>query len=355
MKFKKCFLHIGSEKTGTTSLQEFLKINSEALAEQSYFIPKSMGPNEHIDLVCLFANSNKTFSRRRRLGLKNASQIDNHRQELSIKINEEMSKAANPSDILIISSERLFTVISDYDEITSLKNFLLKFCEQIEIIAYIRPQHEFALSIYSTALKNGSKEISCFPPIKEGTQRGRSYNYYKVLSFWQSHFRDSNLSVRKFQKKSLVDGDTIKDFSKLTGIQLTGLVIPKNHNVTLNAQAQMFLQHFNKYIPAANSKSSSIQRGNVNKILTNNFSGPGQIPDKAKAVEFYEQFKSSNESVRKEWFASDAHLFDITFNKYPETSQIVSLPIDKCFELFAKIYMVNTNKIAKLSKQVTEN
>ena len=37
--FKKCILHIGTEKTGTTAIQEYLKSNRDALAKQGFYHP----------------------------------------------------------------------------------------------------------------------------------------------------------------------------------------------------------------------------------------------------------------------------------------------------------------------------
>ena len=40
-------LHIGTEKTGTTSIQEFLGINRAALAEQGLHVPEFLGARTH--------------------------------------------------------------------------------------------------------------------------------------------------------------------------------------------------------------------------------------------------------------------------------------------------------------------
>lgn len=343
MKFKKCILHIGSEKTGTTSLQEFLKLNRDKLHEQGYYIPKTMGPSEHIDFVCLFADSKKKFSRRRRLGLQTPQQTDEHKKELALRISAEMSEAADSEKTLIISTERLFTMISNESEILQLKNFLLKFSEQVEVVAYIRAQHEFALSIYSTALKRGRYQPTCLPKIVEGTISERSYNYFKVLSFWKKHFSEAKLTVKKHQKQSLVDGDTISDFSELVGIDHKPLIIPNNHNVSLSATAQSFLRHFNKYIPTVDSKNSAKHRSNVNKILTDHCQGPSLLPSKNEAIKFYKKFEESNEKLRTEWFPDDENLFDVSFDKYSDQADEVELSLDQCFEIFSKIYIVNTD------------
>lgn len=351
-KFKKCYLHIGSEKTGTTSLQEFLKTNREKLLELGFFIPQAMGRSEHVDLVCLFANSTKRFSRRTRLGLRTEASVEQHKSVLYTKIEAELRKNADSSRSLVISTERLFTMISEKEEINALKEFLLKLCDTVEIIAYIRPQHEFALSIYSTALKGGSIQSSCYPKIDDKSQRSRAYYYDQVLNFWKKHFHESVITVRKFQRKELIDGDTIQDFAKILDIDTATLTPPRNHNISLSAKAQTFLKYFNQYIPKYNSPKTSQIRGNINKILENNFPGSSKLPSRAEARAFYDQFSQSNENTRTNWFPLHSTLFDVSFEKYPESAEEENLSLDECFQIFAKIYQVNTVKINKLQNKI---
>ena len=53
-KFKKVFLHIGLEKTGTTSIQRALDIHREKLAELGYFYPKATAVGKNVLLAAMF-------------------------------------------------------------------------------------------------------------------------------------------------------------------------------------------------------------------------------------------------------------------------------------------------------------
>lgn len=46
----KCFLHIGTEKTATTTIQSFLSLNRKRLREYGYFYPESIGFLNHSSL-----------------------------------------------------------------------------------------------------------------------------------------------------------------------------------------------------------------------------------------------------------------------------------------------------------------
>lgn len=41
------YVHIGTEKTGTTSIQEFLYINKSIIQKQNYFFAQSIGIKNH--------------------------------------------------------------------------------------------------------------------------------------------------------------------------------------------------------------------------------------------------------------------------------------------------------------------
>ena len=65
----KCILHIGTEKTGTTSLQAFLNLNREILAEQGYLFTKSTGlqNNRSLPVAAYNADRRDDFTRLHRI------------------------------------------------------------------------------------------------------------------------------------------------------------------------------------------------------------------------------------------------------------------------------------------------
>ncbi|MEL4896014.1 hypothetical protein [Crocosphaera sp. Alani8] len=53
----RAFLHIGTEKTGTTTIQNFLVKNREKLLSRSYLYPSFSGRSNHSSLVVLATKS----------------------------------------------------------------------------------------------------------------------------------------------------------------------------------------------------------------------------------------------------------------------------------------------------------
>ena len=63
-------LHIGTEKTGTTSIQEFLAINRAALAEQGLHVPEFLGARSHRWAAYMAENADRVDGFSRQIGLE---------------------------------------------------------------------------------------------------------------------------------------------------------------------------------------------------------------------------------------------------------------------------------------------
>lgn len=335
--FDKCILHIGTEKTGTTSIQAFLLENRDALLEQGYYVPQSMGPREHVGLVHLFAKSHKPFSTRTTLGLHTVSKVEAHQKTLNQKVRAEMKAEARTGRTLVISAERFFTVMTDESELQSLKAFLYEFCRELDIVSYVRPQHEFAISIFSTNLKNGSCQKKVYQDLTKHKGMARKCDYAGVLSFWEKKFPKAEFKVRKFVRSELVDGDVVADFSHLAGINTQGLAIPKRRNESLSWKAQLFVLKLNEQMINTPQKLRSKNRAQTYKALEKYYSGNGVFPSQAASRNFFEQFSESNERLRHRFFPNSKTLFDVSFEKYPEEEVNYSFKMSDAFEIFSKI------------------
>ena len=55
----KCFLHIGTEKTATTTLQNFLHLNRDKFAKYGFLLPKNAGYPNNYKLPILAYNNHR--------------------------------------------------------------------------------------------------------------------------------------------------------------------------------------------------------------------------------------------------------------------------------------------------------
>ena len=84
----RCILHIGTEKTGSTSLQTALSVNREHLSERGIFYSKAAGTLNSRALAAAFCQySSDDYLAR--LGLEDTTQHTFWRERLLDKIREE--------------------------------------------------------------------------------------------------------------------------------------------------------------------------------------------------------------------------------------------------------------------------
>lgn len=133
---RKCYLHIGTHKTGTTSVQSFLYQNRNVLKEKSIFYPAII-ENEtdagHHSIAATIAKNNNYDS------LKKEPQIENLLQQI---------KSSN-YETTILSSE-IFSTISP----SLVKKVFAEF--DCKVICFLRRQDEFIESMYRELIKNSN-------------------------------------------------------------------------------------------------------------------------------------------------------------------------------------------------------
>ena len=104
-------LHIGVEKTGTSTIQEFLHLNRKLLAKNGFWFPKSIGMRNHRTLAscCLIDKRSDAFLRMNRLS--EPGQRKKWKQKLIQDFETELSGLSPEIKHVIISSEHLSSLI----------------------------------------------------------------------------------------------------------------------------------------------------------------------------------------------------------------------------------------------------
>src|SRR5579885_2828596 len=170
-RFQRCDLHVGTEKTGSTSLQRFFGLNREALLHKGIFIPQSLSPNaasgdlNHVFLttVSFEGDRSRTNDLQQAVGLSSLAQIREHRQQIAQAMTQEMSALPDTVARLVLSNEHIHSRLQHIGDLTNLRIFLQQFCHEIRVIVYLRPQHEMAMSAATTALRAGATELRLIP------------------------------------------------------------------------------------------------------------------------------------------------------------------------------------------------
>lgn len=207
-----CILHIGTDKTGSTSLQYTLATQRKTLLGQKVLYPITSAVYSkylvrHAGIRLAFSELKPEQSGIQRvLGLTDEKKINSYQQKFIDEFDQEL--ADNPSiKRVILSDEDLFRS-SDLIMIQGLKNFLEQRFEKIHVISYVRDALPYVLSDYSQQIKMG-KYRSLDQHLDIFFQRG---GLSKRLILWQTVFGSDRVNFIPYHRHSLFNGEVVADF-----------------------------------------------------------------------------------------------------------------------------------------------
>ena len=160
-----CVIHIGTEKTGTTSIQRTLDENAKLLLQEGIFWPPVLQKGQDPRIACYAMNDETIDLRKRRRKLITPEAISKFRTDLESRLTRE-AKAAPDARTMLIVNEHL-SRLSQRSELERLQTFLGGFSSQIRIVLYLRRQDRMMRSMYSQVIKVGGTRENVFPLIEQ--------------------------------------------------------------------------------------------------------------------------------------------------------------------------------------------
>lgn len=353
------FLHIGAEKTGTSSLQQFFRLNREKLKTASFLYSETAGVESHTALAAAAQSDHKVDDLRILRGIGTPAQAREFRDSFTQQLAEEAQNAGCARSVL--SSEHLSSRLTSAVEVETLAKMLRGIADSITVIVYLRRQDEFLCSTYSTDVKSGFTGPMRVPG--EGLRQER-YDYYALLERWASVFGKENIVCRLYEKSRLTRGDVVDDFADLIGLSLAAdYVRPPPINESLDVTALEFLRLFNATVPRIANGALNPARGNIVQALTKVSTGPRPTLSDALLRDFMRYFERSNRRVALEYFGAVAKAGDPLFGEEGGSdrakAQMQPLTAEQAVALAARLwerkqeYIIRqAEKIAHLEKRV---
>jgi hypothetical protein len=347
LRIPRTILHIGGEKTGTTTLQRYLFQNREELAKRGVFTPMSLLPPHEMRILnhLLLTTSSLDFANTHdslRVGLSLLTEEDNlrHRAEVIRALVTEVQTSRSGASSMIVSNEHAFSRLRTHSEIFDLRDLLLQVTDDIKIIVYIRAQHELALSLYSTALRNGWHKFSPFDLVDDVGEADSFvdrlfFDFRKLLEPWIDVFGLDSIEIRLFEREELFDGDIIQDFFRSQNINNSGFEpVEGIENRSLSLLASKFLLSTNPALRHLGAAAAMAHREEIERLLdlVDPTSRPLK-PSRSTAKAFFDSFAESNEYLRRGWFPHRASLFDVDWGKFPEVGDETGLNAEELFKL----------------------
>lgn len=320
-RFKHCILHIGTEKTGTSTLQNFLTFNRKKILKDGIFFPEHFNEGEGSQWEYVAASIGNPWTQDvgKAFGITDQKSHSHFLNSFTKDLERQFSKNTN-AQTLLISSEHFHSRLSTKNMVQKLKDFLDPWVENFEIIVYFRRQDELARSHFSTRIKSGYQGNDPILP-----QIGKLHSYYQydaLIDRWAQVFGKQALTVGLYPKIMASEGTILYDFCRKSNIRLFGKKMPDHVNHSVNAAGLRFIQTMNAFLEDRPKPQNAKLRSEIIGLVTELFSGPMYVIDKKIAMALVKPFEEGNEIIRQQFFPDQpSPLFSNNYDQYPETAE----------------------------------
>jgi hypothetical protein len=277
---KHCLIHFGFPKTGTTSIQRFLR---HELSDSDFCYPNftangGLGDDCHNRAVNLaFRSDPKKFhlQAKERTPLEVIHRLGNRFRE---QIRREVQSSS--AQTLILSAEELcwFTT----DDLARMIHFLGDLGLAPSAFAYIRRFKGYQESHFQQGLREPGA-LNMAAPRQPGSFRA---HYRRPLSYFDSLLGNSNVTIAMFEPQKFKDGCVVRDFCGKVGIK-TASVPRRFLNESLSFEALKLLYAYRLHGPGYGEGRDAVES---NRLLV------GKLAKlKSSRLVFHSSLLTSNE------------------------------------------------------------
>ena len=233
-RVRRLLLHIGTEKTGTTSAQRWATEHRDLLAARGLLYPTAVmrGAQTAHHLIPVVVHpyrpNNPTYNN---LGVVTEADWRALSDSYWDTLREEVETADCPT--VLLSSELMSSRFIQPGRIADLKACLEGLFEDIEVILHLRPQIDVATSLCSTAARVGRKvDTTFFDNVHDGRVY---YNYAQIYGMWAQVFGEARMRVIPFRRRPAITPELLA----AAGIDTDGLpeVVRQNEGLSVPLMA----------------------------------------------------------------------------------------------------------------------
>jgi hypothetical protein len=298
------FLHIGTEKTGTTTIQAMAALNRGLLASHGLFYPVSPGKQNHVKLTLYALQNPDRAGLRNMAGLATGDDVLDMRDSLLDELRAEIEAAG--CNRVLLSNEHLSSRLRHKRTVRRLIKGLREISRDIRVVVYLRPQYELILSAYSTAVKSGRAGHINF----ERSPDEHFYNYDKMLALWEEVLGAGKIIVRRFLPSAFAGGTLSADFFAAIGMaQPNGLAMPASLNRSLDANTLEYLRIANEVMPKFIDGTVNPNRATLVSALDRISTGPKYAAPAELLGQIDTLYADSNQAVAQRYFPGLERLF----------------------------------------------
>lgn len=258
----KCILHIGTEKTGTTILQDWLYDNQAEFSKVGVYLSDNLGKTNNRLVPAYYLDHLDDWATHNRIS--NDAEKRQYFEGFTERLTNEILTAKETHNYFIITSEHLHSRIRKKEEIERLYSYLISVFDEIELVCYFRDQFDLAVSLYSTALKvNSLASVEQF--IENASPENYYYNYLQIAENWAGVFGNTNCNFRIYDRSKFIDNDIRLDFLSVVdgGIDAAKLNMNRaSSNESLSLLQGAAFRAINRNIPYWGTDNLGMNRDN---------------------------------------------------------------------------------------------
>lgn len=312
---KTLYIHIGSHKTGSTSIQASLAENPKILAAKNLTYYRE----NRVPLVPDFPDIHSWLG-----PVDGNSFLPQGFKALEApRLSDTLASLGTD---VVVSSEN-FSFFFDPKAIEELHDSLSRNFDNIKIICYLRRQDRHAISHKQEGSKPNrhpeyelwGNNINPLPPYRKELDLYLDYNHR--MGMWADVFGESAINLRIYESNRLKNKNAVDDF-----FEILGLEPPRKAEWRNKSQSAMpiILGHI-------------INSGRFpNKPFLREIMGKMKVPDtpwlaaRSNAQNFYSNYENSNKLLNKRFSLSDINEdpFSSDFEDYPPISAISNPDLD---------------------------
>jgi hypothetical protein len=222
MAKKIIYLHIGTTKTGSTSIQMLLQENRAVLRRKNIAV-YTFCRRERADVSCQMRGLVAYLS----LGLSSFRTAKKSVEWYHRFLQELKDESA---DRVIVSEECLWDVVGSWRKRRRFRQFIddLRVFADVRVLVYLRRQDNFLMSAYQQNLKGGQLGgLTCRRWLLLSSGGKSRADYRRCLTWILSLIEKEHLTIRPFETAQFVQGDLLTDFLHNVGLNIDdGFSVP---------------------------------------------------------------------------------------------------------------------------------
>lgn len=354
---KTLYFHIGSPKTGTTTIQSFCADHRDILEEKGLCYP-----------IMPFVYEHKS---KRRNGLfltskyvKDGVRDKEREKEIFHRGLSIIEKKFDTFDRVLLSDEGAYSMFFRRNLYKTNGKMLVRWAKeqniQLKIIIYLRSQVDYAMSWYNQLVKHSvSETLSCltWEEYIKTYKRYVALDYYSYLHILSNVFGKENIILRRFDRAFFKNGSLVDDFMDIFGIEVDDAFpqdsskSEQNHGITENACAIKRVintidgiqheekQHFEQILRGCSSSSRE----------TSQYS----LMSDEEAEKFMEYYKADNQKIVDEYIKDGLPLFQKRKHK-EKWSQLNEEYMDEMVRFLCLANIKANRRINELEREMNQ-